>query len=114
MVKQVGASEARRRLGMLLDDVHLNNAEYIIARAGRPVAVVLPVEAYRQHQLRREEAFDRISALRQHLAEYGEANELQAAINEATRRSNADRERTLDALTALSQELGLDDPDPES
>ena len=109
MLKRVGATEARRRLGKLLDDVHLANAEYIIERAGRPVAVVLSIEAYRRDQLRREEAFDRVSALRQHIAEHGNAAELQAAINEY-----ADRERTLDALTALSQELGLDDPDGES
>lgn len=85
MSKRVTAGEARQRLGMLLDDVRLTGAEYVIERAGRPVGVVIPVEAYQRLQRERAAAFDRVEALRQRLADSVPEEDLQAAIDEATR-----------------------------
>ena len=60
MEKTISAFEARRNFGKVLQDVAASNAKVIVERHGEPVAVVVPVEVYRQWQCRRKEAFDRI------------------------------------------------------
>ena len=54
------ANEARRKLGEVLDGVMANNDKVIIERYGRPIAVIVPVEVYRQWERARKEAFDNI------------------------------------------------------
>ena len=85
MPKHVNARDAKQRLGTLLDDVRLIGTEYVIERASKPVAVIISVETYRRYQQAREEAFDRIEALRQQLAENEDPTELESAIIEAAR-----------------------------
>lgn len=85
MAKRVNARDPKQRLGTLLDDVRLTGTEYVIERASQPAAVIIPVETYRRYQQAREEAFDRIEALRQQLAENEDPTELEAAIVEAAR-----------------------------
>ncbi len=42
-VKTVNALKARQNLGTLLEEVFYQDAQYIIERAGRPMAAVVPV-----------------------------------------------------------------------
>jgi prevent-host-death family protein len=60
MEKTVSAFEARRNFGKVLQDVVGAGEKVVIERHGVPVAVVVPVEVYRQWQCRRKEAFDRL------------------------------------------------------
>ena len=41
--KTVNAMKVRQKLGTLLEEVFYQNAQYIIERAGRPMAAVVPV-----------------------------------------------------------------------
>ncbi len=43
MVKTVNAQMARQRFGRLLDDVHRSGVQYVIERAGQPIAAIVPV-----------------------------------------------------------------------
>jgi len=42
-VKTINALKARQNLGQLLEEVFYQDAQFIIERAGRPMAAVVPV-----------------------------------------------------------------------
>ena len=48
-VERTSAVEAQQRLGTLLDEVKLKGAVYVIERASRPTAVVVPLETYQKY-----------------------------------------------------------------
>ena len=102
--ESISASDARRRFGELLDTVVAHGGEVVIERRGMPVAVVLPIDTYRQWQRQRDVARDRLfesarqSAARANLSPH-EADELAAqAVAEvrAARRSRARPEKNMD------------------
>lgn len=65
MEKTIGAFEARRNFGKVLQEVVANGDKVIVERHGEPVAVVVPVDVYRQWQRSRQTFFDKM----QHMAE---------------------------------------------
>ena len=83
MEKTIGAFEARRNFGKILQDVMVNCDNVVIERHGEPVAVVVPVEVYKQWQRSRQSYFDKLRAIseRVNMSEE-EADEL---IDEAIR-----------------------------
>ena len=48
MEKQIGAFEARRKFGQLLEEAFYNKDSFIVNRAGRPMAVIVSYEEYQQ------------------------------------------------------------------
>ncbi len=65
MVKTVSAMKARGNLGQILEEVYYRGDQYIIERAGKPMAVVVPVEQYEQWRKEREEFFTLVDKLRE-------------------------------------------------
>jgi len=57
VVKKVNALKARQNLGQLLEEVYYRGAKYIIERAGKPMAAVVPVWFIDEWQKRRERLF---------------------------------------------------------
>ena len=57
MVKKVNALKARRELGRLLEEVFYKGDQYVIERAGRPMAAVVPVWQMEEREKRRERFF---------------------------------------------------------
>ena len=57
MVKKVNALKARQRLGQLLEEVYYMGDQYIIERAGNPMAAVVPIWQLAAFQKRRERFF---------------------------------------------------------
>ena len=57
MVKKVNALKARQNLGQLLEEVYYKGDQYIIERAGKPMAAVIPVWQLEEWQKRRERFF---------------------------------------------------------
>jgi len=57
MVKKVTALKARQNLGQLLEKVYYNGDQYVIERAGRPMAAVVPVWQVEERTKRRERFF---------------------------------------------------------
>jgi len=62
-VKTISALKARQKLGTLLEEVFYQDAQYIIERAGRPMAAVVPVwqlEEWQKNQGRAKTSPDTI------------------------------------------------------
>ncbi len=57
MVKRVNALNARKKLGQLLEEVYYKGDQYVIERAGRPMAAVVPVWQLEERATRKEQLF---------------------------------------------------------
>ena len=65
MVKKVNALKARQNLGQLLEEVYYKGDQYVIERAGKPMAAVVPLWQLEEWQKRRERFFDAVDELHQ-------------------------------------------------
>jgi prevent-host-death family protein len=84
VVKKVAAMKVRDNLGQLLNEVYFRGDEVVIERAGKAMAVLVPVGRYEQYQRERQERFkvlDRIRARTKKIP----TKVLDATINEAVR-----------------------------
>ncbi len=60
MVKKINALKARQNLGELLEQVYYKGDQFIIERAGRPMAAVVPVSHLEEREKRRERLFQMV------------------------------------------------------
>ena len=65
MIKKVNALKARQNLGQLLEEVYYNGDQYVIERAGKPMAAVVPLWQLEEWQKRRERFFGAVEELQQ-------------------------------------------------
>jgi prevent-host-death family protein len=65
MVKKVNALKARQNLGQLLEEVYYQGDQYVIERAGKPMAAVVPLWQLEEWQKRREEFFAAVEEVQQ-------------------------------------------------
>ena len=65
MEKVISALDARRKLGQLLEEVFYQGNQFIVERAGKPMAVVVPLSQYRQWKEKREQFFALIDEVRE-------------------------------------------------
>ena len=63
MTKRVNALKARKNLGQLLEEVYYRGDQYVIERAGRPMAAVVPVWQLEEWQKRRARLFGMVGEL---------------------------------------------------
>ena len=63
MVKKINALKARQQLGELLEGVCYKGDQYIIERAGKPMAAVVPIWQLEEWQQRRAQFFTKVEAL---------------------------------------------------
>ena len=86
MEKTVGAFEARRSFGKILQEVVARGDKFVVERHGEAVAAVVPIEVYEQWKRARGEFFDRLRAASEtaNLAPE-EAERLAAEVVEAIR-----------------------------
>ncbi len=91
MEKKVGAFEARRQFGSILQNVVADRDRYVIERHGQPVAAVVPIEIYEQWKRQRKAFFDQIRTIAEEAnVSEDEATEL---VNEAIQAVRADRSK---------------------
>lgn len=64
MVRTVNALKVRKNLGQLLEEVYYKGDQYVIERAGRPMAAVVPVWQLKEWQERRARFFGMVAELR--------------------------------------------------
>lgn len=57
VLKKVNAVKARQNLGQLLEEVYYKGDQYLIERAGRPLAAVVPVWQLEERTRRRDRFF---------------------------------------------------------
>ena len=65
MVKKVTALKARKNLGQLLEEVYYRGDQYVIERAGKPMAAVVPIWHLEEWLKRREQFFGMVDEVRQ-------------------------------------------------
>ena len=63
MTKTINALKARKNLGQLLEEVYYNGDQYVIERAGRPMAAVVPIWQLQVWQKRRQRFFGMVGEL---------------------------------------------------
>ena len=90
MEKTVNAVRARQQFGQLLEEVFYRNQHVIIERAGRPMAVLVPMERYRQWQEGRTAFFAMVDEVQQRTRQVP-PEELEAIIVEAAAAAKAQR-----------------------
>lgn len=89
MEKKVGAFEARRQFGSILQNVVADRDRYVIERHGQPVAAVVPIEVYEQWKKQRQAFFDQIRSIAEEAGvPDDEANE---SVNEAIKAVRASK-----------------------
>ena len=85
-LKIITALALRKESGKLLDQVDYRKERFVVQRAGKPKAVLIPLQDYEQLERQKLASQDRfwtvISALQQRIAQH-EQREVQAAIHEA-------------------------------
>jgi prevent-host-death family protein len=57
MLKKVNALKARQKFGQILEEVYYNGDQFVIERAGKPMAAVVPLWQLEEWQKRREQFF---------------------------------------------------------
>jgi prevent-host-death family protein len=65
VAKKITARKARQHLGQLLEEVCYQDEQYVIERAGKPMAAVVPVWQLEERTKRREQFFATIDDIRQ-------------------------------------------------
>ena len=92
MKRRLSAVEARKKLGEVLEGVYYRGDEVIIERAGKPMAVVVPMKVYEDQQRKREAAWDRLMEMTEKVAERNKdvpREVIEAEIDEAVREARA-------------------------
>jgi prevent-host-death family protein len=90
MVKKVPAMKVRDNLGQLLDEVYYRGDEVVIERAGKAMAILVPVGRYEQYQRERQDRFKILDQIRGKTKRVP-AKRLDSTITEAVRASRARR-----------------------
>ena len=60
MVKRVNALKARQNLGQVLEKVYYKGDRYVIERAGKPMAAVVPIKVLEDYEENKEQLFSLI------------------------------------------------------
>lgn len=85
MTKTTTAIKARQNLGQLLEKAFYRGDEFIIERAGKPMAVLIPVQEFERWQKQREKDFAVFDEVRAKASEAkpGQVDkDVEAALNE--------------------------------
>ena len=65
MVKKVNALKARQNFGQMLEEVYYKGDQFVIERAGKPMAAVVPLWQLEEWQKRREQFFAAVEEVQQ-------------------------------------------------
>ena len=63
MFKKVSAMKARQNLGQVLNEVALRGDDYIVERAGKPIAAIISLEKYQSLREERDSALQAIEEI---------------------------------------------------
>jgi prevent-host-death family protein len=65
MVKKVNALKARQNFGQMLEEVYYKGDQFVIERAGKPMAAVVPLWQLEEWHKRREQFFAAVEEVQQ-------------------------------------------------
>ena len=90
MSKEVSTTELRGKLGELLDGVHRNGDRLIVKRANKPLAAIVPIEAYEEMLQQREKTFSVLDRIWEKVPAVSE-EEAQVDIEQAIAEGRAEK-----------------------
>jgi prevent-host-death family protein len=91
MEKAIGAYEARRKFGQLIEEAFYKHDHFVIERSGRAMAVIVPVDEYESwKRLAKERVFGMIEEVWEHNKDVP-SEELDKDVHEAVKALNAER-----------------------
>jgi prevent-host-death family protein len=102
MKRRLSAVEARKKLGEVLEGVYYRGDEVIIERAGKPMAVILPMFHYDNMERNRKELWDMIDELQGRLKDVPPEilrQEVDETVDEV-RKERREREKRINEKTA--------------
>jgi prevent-host-death family protein len=88
VIKKITAMNARKNLGEVLEEVYYRGDQYVIERAGRPMAAIVPLAQLEAWQMQRDAFFATIDAVRKRNRKVSPkriADEVTEAVQEARR-----------------------------
>ena len=85
MLKKITAVKARQNLGQIMNEVSLLGDDYMIERAGKPIAVIISIDKYQSVQAKREEALRRLNQIWDKMGDT-DPDTLEQLVNEAVRK----------------------------
>lgn len=80
----VSPIEVRDRLGQIIEEVFYTGKEFVIARRGKPMAVIVPVSEYEKWEREREDFFQLVESVWEANRQAG-AEEVAKDVAEAVR-----------------------------
>jgi len=84
MLQQVGVTEARGKLGELIDLVRYRGDTVVLVKSGKPAAAIVPFEWLERYQAERAAAFEVVDSVRSQNEDIVESEaELQQLIGES-------------------------------
>lgn len=92
MERKIGAFDARRTFGKVLNEVAARGDRYVVEQHGEPIAAIVPITLYEQWKQAREAFFDRVERTAQRV-DMNE-DEAMALALEAQQAVRAERGRT--------------------
>src|SRR4029450_5286970 len=92
MVKKVTALKARKNLGQLLEEVYYRGDQYVIERAGKPMAAIVPLWHLEEGLKPRERLFGMVDEVRQRQQDVT-PEVIEEDIQEAMRTIRAENQR---------------------
>ncbi len=92
MERTITALKARRNLGQLLEEVYYKGNHYIVERAGRPMAAVVPIAQYMQWREKRQAFFAMIDEARERNKDVA-PEVVEAEVEEAVRQVRDQRRK---------------------
>jgi len=88
MEKTIPAMTARQQFGQILEETFYRGNQYVVERAGRPMAAIVPIEQYRQWQQRRADFFALVDQAQERTRQ-APSDELEAVMGEAVAAAKA-------------------------
>ena len=83
MEKNIGAFEARRKFGQLIEEAFYQKDAFIVERSGRPMAVIVSIDEYRKwRSLAKSHLFRMVDEVWQHTKQ-APAEALEAEVDAA-------------------------------
>jgi prevent-host-death family protein len=92
MEKTINALKARQNLGQILEEVFYKGDQYIVERAGKPMAAVVPITQYMQWKDRRDRFFAMIDGAREK-SQDATPGAVEADVSEAVREARQKKAR---------------------
>jgi prevent-host-death family protein len=101
MEKTINAMKARRNFGQLLEEAFYKGDQFIVERAGKPMAAVIPIQQYMQWKEQRERFFAMIDEVRERNKDIP-PERIEAEVEEAVRAVRKEKQKTTRRKAAAS------------